>query len=122
MEFEQIVKNLKDEVMDIKKAYDENPDYAYNGKINDRELGQNYLVILKNGVYFYIAYYAEKLPEFTEDDIVYIRKKIGDDDDFEIDCDTMMGEFKCASGMIFYDQLPLTYYKAMNEFQTFCFD
>ena len=118
MEFEKMVKALKSEVMTIKKAYDENPDYVYNGKINDRELGQNYLVILNNGVYFYIAYYAEKLPEFTEDDIVYIRKKIDDEDEFERNCDTVMGEFKCASSMLFYDQMPITVFNATKEFDT----
>lgn len=114
---------LVKEVMTIKKAYDENPDYSYRGESSDgKELGQNYFVILKNGTYFYIGYYFEKLPEFTENDIVYIRKKVRDDDDFEVDCDTIMGEFKCASGTLYYDQLPIAYFNASNEFNTGCYD
>lgn len=123
MEFEKIVEALKQEVMTIKKAHDENPDYSYRGKSSDgEELGINYLVILKDGTYFYIAYDFERLPEFTENDIVYIRKKIRDDDDHEVDCDTIMGEFKCASGTLYYDQLPIAYFKAENEFDTMCYD
>ena len=123
MEFEKIVETLKKEVMTIKKAYDENPDYSYRGKSGDgEELGQNYLVILKDGTYFYIGYDFERLPEFAEDDIVYIRKKIDDEDEFESNCDTVMGEFKCASSMLFYDQMPITVFNATKEFDTDCYD
>ena len=118
--FDTLVK----EVMYIKNKMNENPNYVYIGDCDntDMNLGQLYFVILKNGTYFYLAYHSDKLPEFAENDIVYIRKKIRDDDDYEVDCDTMMGEFKCASGTLYYDQLPIAYFKAKNEFNTGCYD
>lgn len=118
--FDTLVK----EVMFIKNKMNENPNYVYTGQCDgtDIDLGQLYFVILKNGTYFYLAYYSDKLPEFTENDIAYIRKKVRDDDDYEVDCDTIMGEFKCASGTLYYDKLPMTYFNASIEFNTGCYD
>ena len=78
-----------------------------------------YFVILSSGVHFYIAPGSTTLPEFQENDIVYIRKKISDDEfeDTELGCITV-------DSVIFYDNMIRKLFNISREleFDTGCYD
>lgn len=65
------MENMKKEILELIKRFETN-NYKYIPMNND---GIEYFVILNNGISFYIAQGSNKIPDFCESDIVYIRKK-----------------------------------------------
>ena len=85
--------------------------------------GIEYFVILKNGTSFYISVGTNKLPEFNERDIVYIRKKLYSvwKSENRVFIDTEVGEFDLD------DQLSHAFemekkFNVTDEFLTGCYD
>lgn len=113
----QYYDKLKKEISLIQDKFKSNATYKYQ-PFQEAD-SYEYFVILSNGVHFYIAPGTDKLPEFSEDNIAYIRKKISDDN-FE---DTELGTLTVDS-VIFYDNMIRKLFNISREleFDTGCYD
>ena len=110
-----VFETLYKEICVIKSNFTKNENYTFR-RSNEAE-GIEYLVILNNNTMFYISIGTDILPEFSKEDVVYIREKI-DDITF---IDTEVGFFNTDDQLTHAVEMEKKF-NVLYNFDTHCYD